>query len=102
MMAHALGFEDMFAYTLLPAIQGREGMYSRKSNAKEQHWNVRFADIDASPAVSAELKELDGNCQLQVVDLKYTLQDAYLAGAAKMVRIKGADELRRPPQEMAD
>jgi hypothetical protein len=102
MIAHALGFEEMFIYSLLSSLQNREGIYSRKSNKDETHWKVPFAEIDASPAVSAELKELDGIIQLAHMSLAYSLEDSYLTGAAKMVRIKSADELRRPSQEMAD
>jgi hypothetical protein len=104
MMARTLGFEDMFVYSMLPSLQGREGMYSRKSNANETHWKVLFADIDdASPAVSAELKELDGTLALGLSDITFTLEDDYLTGVAKMTRIKGGvDALRGPSQEMAD
>jgi hypothetical protein len=102
MIANQFGFEDMFIYTLLSSLQGREGIYSRKSNANETHWKIPFADIDASPAISAELKELDGTIQLSTMSMAFSLSDAYLGGAAKMVRIKSADELRRPSQEMAD
>merc|ERR1712224_837715 len=102
MIAHALGFEEMFIYSLLSSLQNREGIYSRKSNKDETHWKVPFAEIDASPAVSAELKELDGIIQLAHMSLAYSLEDSYLTGAAKMVKIKTADELRGPSQEMAD
>jgi len=102
MMADALGFDDFFVYSLLPSLQGREGMYSRKSTAKEQHWSVRFTDIDAPPAVSAELKELNGTCQLGLMSIKHTFSQDYLAGAAKMVKIKSLAELEEPAQEAAD
>jgi hypothetical protein len=103
MMSQKLGFEDMFVYSMLTSLQSREGMYSRKSNANEKHWKVQFADIDdASPAVSAELKELDGTLQLGLIDTAFSLGDDYLTGVAKMVRIKSVDELRGPSQEMAD
>jgi len=101
MMAHALGFEDMITYTLLSALQGREGMYSRESNANEKHTKIRFADVEAPPAVSAELKEMDGIVHYQLVDMSFAIGDDYLTSAAKMVRIKSLDELRRPSQEMA-
>merc|ERR1711865_232176 len=102
MMAYALGFEDVFIYSLLPTLQGRQGVFHRESNANEKHWSIRFADIDTSPAVSAELKDLDGIVQLGLVDQAYSLEDDYLGGAGKMVGIKVPDELRRPSQEMAD
>jgi hypothetical protein len=102
MMADALGFDDFFVYSLLPSLQGREGMYSRKSTDKEKHWSIRFADIDCSPDVSAELKELDGTCQMGLMSIKHTLSQDYLAGAAKMVKIKSVPELEEPAQEAAD
>lgn len=102
MMADALGFEDFFVYSLLPSLQGREGMYSRKSTENETHWSVRFADMDASPAVAAELKELDGTCQLGLMSIKHTLSEDYMTGAAKMVKIKSLAELAEPAQEAAD
>lgn len=102
MMADDLGFDNFFVYSLLPSLQGREGMYSRKSTDKETHWSFRFADIDASPAVSAELKELDGTCQLGLMSIKHTLSQDYLAGAAKMVKIKSVAELEEPAREAAD
>lgn len=102
MMANVLGFEDLFVYSLLSTLQNREGIYSRKSNANEKHWSIRFADIDTSAAASAELKALDGICQLGLVDMKYSLEDDYLGGAAAMVKIKTAGELRRVSQEMTD
>jgi hypothetical protein len=102
MMADALGFDDFFVYSLLPSLQGREGMYSRKSTAQETHWSFRFADVDASPDVSAELKELDGTCQLGLMAIKHTLSQDYMAGAAKMVKIKSVAELAEPAQVAAD
>merc|ERR1711908_200901 len=80
-----------------------EGMYSRKSNANEKHWKVRFADIDdASPAFSAELKELDGTLQLGLINTAWSLGDDDLGGVCKMTRIKNLKALLGPSQEMAD
>jgi hypothetical protein len=101
MMAHALGFEDVFVYSLLSTLNSRKSIYTRESGVHEKHWMIRFADMDASPAVSAELKELDGTAKLGLIDLAYSLGDDYLGDAAKMVGIKDADELRRHSQEIA-
>lgn len=102
MMANALGFEEVFLYSLLSSLQNREGLYSRRSDANEKHWMVRFADIDTSPAVSADLKALDGIVQLGLIDMGFSLQDDYMGSAAKMVKIKSVDELRLYSQEMSD
>merc|ERR1712070_562924 len=101
MMAHALGFEEVFVYSLLSTLNNRESIYTRESGEHEKHWMIRFADMDASPAVAAELKELDGTVKLGLIGLAYSLEDEYLGDAAKMVRIKDVDELRRHSQEIA-
>jgi len=102
MVAYAQGFEELFIYSLLSGLQNREGIYSRKSTKDETHWKVPFAEIEASPAVSAELKELDGVIQLAHMSLGYSLEDDYMTGAAKMVKLKTAADLRIPCQEIAD
>jgi hypothetical protein len=100
--AHLLGFKDVFMFTPLPTLQGREGLYSRKENEFERHWGFQFADVRTdSEAVSTELKELNGCISCTLVDANHCIGDEYMKATAAMARMKTADEIRKPAMLMA-
>lgn len=103
MMAHAMGFQDTFQYTLLPTLIGR-GVFAKhgKDTSENMDWTMRFADVPTdNAAVSAELKELNGNINLSLTNMNYVMGEDYMTKAAGTVRLKTADEIRRPAQLMA-
>jgi len=103
MMAHAMGFQDAFQFTLLPTLLGKTGgVFSKHgTDAENMNWNMRFADVPANSVVAAELKELDGNLNLSLTDLNYAMGEAYMSRSAATVRLKSSDEIRLPAQLMA-
>lgn len=101
-MAAALGFESTFQFTLLPTLTGRGLFTEQDKDANDTiNWPMRFADVTgSSPAVTAELKELDGNINLSLTRLGYALAPEYMNMAAATVRMKTGDELLLPSQLM--
>lgn len=88
-MAHALGFQDTFQYTFRPTPISR-GV------------TVRFADVPTDTAgVAADLKELDGNINLFAEDMNYVVGDDCMEKVAATLRMKTANEIRRPAELMA-
>jgi len=101
-MAQAMGFQDLFMFSLIAALKDRAGIYQREQNDFENHWQIRFADIDSgSAAVSAELKQLDKSISCSLIDLNHALGDDYMTAWAATCRMKTADELRQPAELMA-
>jgi len=102
-MGAALGFEDTFQFTLLPTLTGR-GLFTEQDKDPNDtiNWAMKFSEVTAaSPAATAELKELDGNINLSLTRLGYALAPEYMKMAAATVRMKTADELFQPSQLIA-
>jgi len=101
-MGQAMGFEDSFQFTLLPTLKGRGVFSDDKSNDDSLNWALKFTDVASENAeVLEELKELGGSINLQLTRLAYNLSDEYMKLAAATVRMKTADELRRPVEVTA-
>merc|ERR1711988_2045086 len=67
-LAHMLGFEDSFQYTLVPALT-KKGLWTEKDTnpADNLTWPLRFADVPSnSDTARAELGELDGTINLSL------------------------------------
>jgi hypothetical protein len=101
-LAHMLGFEDSFQYTLIPALT-KKGLWTEKDTnpADNMTWPLRFADVPSSDdAARAELGELDGNINLSLIRLGYMMGPEYKKMAAGIVGMK-ANELFEPSQMIA-
>lgn len=101
-LAHMLGFEDSFQFTLIPALTAK-GLFSDKDKAAADtmNWPIRFADVpsDSAPA-RAELGELDGTINLSLTRMGYIMQPEYKKMAAGICGMKAA-ELFEPSQMIA-
>lgn len=104
MMAHALGFQDGFQFTLLPTLDKRGGVFGKfGDDGENMNWHLPFAEIasGADKAVSDELREIGGNVNLSLTSLNYVMGDEYMARAAAVVRLDSPEKIRRPAQLMA-
>jgi hypothetical protein len=101
-MGNAMGFEDAFQFTLLPTLKGRGVFSDDKANDDSLNWAMQFTDVASENSeVLDELKELGGSINLQLTATSYNLSDEYMTLAAATVRMKTADELRRPMEVTA-
>lgn len=101
-IAHKLGFQDSFQYTLIPALTGR-GLFSETGIAASDtmNWPLKFADVPSDQAdVRSELKELDGNINISLTRMGYIMTPEYKTMAGKIVGMK-ADELGVPSELIA-
>jgi hypothetical protein len=104
MMAHELGFQDGFQYTLLPTLNKRGGVFGKFGDERNNmNWHLPFAEIPAADkAVSDELAEMGGTVNVSLTNLDYAINgEEWMARCAATVRLASADEVRRPPQIMA-
>lgn len=102
-MGSALGFEDTFQFTLLPALTGR-GLWSEQDTNPNDtiNWSIKFSDVaPADPVVAMQLQELAGNINLSLTRLGYIFSPEYLKYAASIVRLKTGEELFQPSQLIA-
>jgi len=101
-IAHKLGFQDSFQYTLIPSLTSK-GLFTEKGldEADTINWPLRFADVPSDKAeVSAELKELDGNINISLTRMGYIMEPAYKKMAAAICGMK-SDELYLPSELIA-
>merc|ERR1712216_85988 len=86
-LAHMLGFEDSFQYTLIPALT-KKGLWSGQGTnvADNMDWPLRFAEVPSrSETAGTELKELDGTMNLSLIRLGYMMGPDYQKMAAGIV-----------------
>jgi len=102
MMAHELGFQDGFQFTLLPTLNKRGGVFGKfGENDDNLNWHVPFAEIAAEKAVSEELAELAGTVNVSLTNLDYAIDgEEWMARCAATVRLQTTEEMRRPPALM--
>lgn len=101
-IAHKLGFQDSFQYTLIPALTGR-GLFTEQGIPQEDTMNypMRFREVPTDrAAVRAELDELDGNINLSLTRLGYMMSPPYKKMAAAICSMK-VDELVGPSDLIA-
>jgi hypothetical protein len=98
MMAHELGFQDGFQYTLLPTLNKRGGVFGKfGEDADNLNLHLPFAEIDADKAVAEELAEMAGTVNVSLTNLDYAiLGDEWMARCAATIKLKTAEEMRRP------
>jgi len=101
MMAHEMGFQDGFQYTLLPTLNKRGGVFTQFGDkADNMNWNLPFAEIPADGPIAEELAQLGGNVNISLTNLDYAiLKDEWMARTATTVRFKSSDEMRRPASQ---
>jgi hypothetical protein len=98
-MSEQMGFEYSFQFTLLPTLKGRGVFSDSKSNTDSRNWAMKFSDVASERKdVLEELSDLGGSINLQLTRIAYNLSDEYMTLAAATVRMKTADELRRPQE----
>lgn len=101
-IAHKLGFQDSFQYTLIPALTGK-GLFTEQGEdpADTMNWPLRFADVPSDkPDVCAELKDLDGNINISLTRTGYLMTPVYKKMAAAICGMK-SDELYIPSDLIA-
>jgi len=101
-LAHMMGFEDSFQYTLDPSLASKS-LFTRtdKEAADTVHWPLQFADVPSdSDAARAELGELDGTINLSLTRMGYVMGPDYRKMAAGIVGMK-ANEVFEPSQMIA-
>jgi len=101
-IAHKLGFQDSFQYTLIPALTGR-GLFTEQDKNPEDtmNWPCRFADVPhADSEVRAELQQLDGNINLSLSSLEYIMTPEYQKMAGGICGMTG-DQLFQPSDLIA-
>lgn len=101
-IAHKLGFQDSFQYTLIPTLT-KKGLFTEKDNAGSDNINypLPFADVPSDvPEVRAELMELDGNINISLTSLKFIMTPTYTKMAAAICGMKGP-ELFKPSDLIA-
>lgn len=101
-IAHKLGFQDSFQYTLIPTLT-KKGLFSAKDNAGSENINypMPFAEVPSDiPEVLAELVELNGNINLSLTSLDFIMTPTYQKMAAAICGMKGP-ELFKPSDLIA-
>jgi hypothetical protein len=101
-LAHMLGFEDSFQFTLQPALT-KKGLWTEKDTnvADNMTWPLRFDEVTSSSDVArAELGELDGTINLSLMRLGYMMGPEYKKMAAGICGMK-SNELFEPSQMIA-
>jgi len=101
-IAHKLGFQDSFQYTLIPSLT-KKGLFTEKDNAGGQSINypMPFAEVPSDiPEVSAELRELGGNINLSLTKLDFIMSPTYQKMAAAICGMTGP-ELSKPSELIA-
>jgi len=92
-IAHKLGFQDSFQYTLIPTLT-KKGLFTEKDNAGSDSINypMRFRDVPSDkPEVRSELEELDGNINISLSSLDFIMTPTYVKMAAAICGMKGPD-----------
>jgi hypothetical protein len=107
MMAHQMGFEDGFQYTLLPTLNKRGGVFGKfGKDGDNVNWHLPFSDIAAADhidkAISDELCDLGGTVNVSLTNLDYAINgEEWMARCAATVRLPSSEEMRQPSQLMA-
>jgi len=102
MMAHELGFQDGFQFTLLPTLNKRGGVFGKFGEDSDNlNWHVPFAEIATAKVVSEELAEMAGTVNVSLTSLDYAINgEEWMARCAATVRLQTTEEMRRPPAHM--
>lgn len=101
-IAHKLGFEDSFQYTLIPSLT-KKGLFTESGIPEEDTLNypLRFVDVASDKAeVRAELAEIGGTINVSLTRLGYIMTPTYKKMAAGICGMK-ADEMCVPADLIA-
>lgn len=101
-IARALGFEDTFQYTLIPALL-KKGLFTEQGIPEEDTMNypLKFVDVASDKEeVRAELAELDGTINISLTRLGYAFTPEYRKMAAKICGME-AEEMCAPADLIA-
>jgi len=101
-IAHKLGFQDSFQYTLIPALTGK-GLFTEqdKDAADTMNWPLAFADVPSEQAdVRGELVGLEGNINISLTRTGYLMGPEYKKMAAGICGMK-SDQLFIPSDLIA-
>lgn len=101
-IAHKLGFEDSFQFTLIPTLTKR-GLFTGKDDAgsDSMNWPLLFADVPSDNAdVRAELEKIGGTINIALTRMSYIMTTPYKKMAAGICGMK-ADEMCDPADLIA-
>jgi hypothetical protein len=104
MVAHKLGFEDGFQFTLLASLTNRPSYGQYGTEEENTNWHVQLADVAAGKdkVVVDELLEMTGLINCSLTNLNFAMEEGgeWMARAAATIKLQSADEIRRPSQAM--
>jgi hypothetical protein len=104
MIAHKLGFEDGFQFSLLATLNNRPAYGKYGTEEQNMNWHVEFADVaaDNNEAVADELLEMTGMINCSLTNLNFAMEEGgeWMARAAATIKLKSAEEIRQPSQSM--
>lgn len=93
-LAHKLGFEDSFQYTLSPTSNNR-GLFSEKDMSAEKetfNYALDFVDVPSDSAdVRAELDKIGGTINMSLTNMDYIMSPTYKKLAAGVCGMKADD-----------
>lgn len=101
-IAHKLGFEDSFQYTLIPTLT-KKGLFTEQGIAEADTMNypLSFADVPCDNAeVRAELEAIGGTINISLTRMGYIMTPVYKKMAAGICGMK-ADEMCDPADLIA-
>eukprot|EP00928_Gymnodinium_smaydae_P037956 TRINITY_DN26286_c0_g1_i1.p1 TRINITY_DN26286_c0_g1~~TRINITY_DN26286_c0_g1_i1.p1 ORF type:complete len:292 (+),score=29.48 TRINITY_DN26286_c0_g1_i1:65-940(+) len=104
-LAHKMGFEDTFLYTLMPSVMKLGDIVGQGTNAEDcMFWTFPFSDVpSSSETVRAELAKLgDGTMKLNLLKLAYMFNNPdYQKSGAGAFNL-GAAQIFEPAMKIAE